>query len=121
MKISTCICEIVFSVEVLPPVKGSDIDVTPVQKFLSREYLGDLRWQAGDGGAIYEGKDRLTPVGFVPALEKLIALAMGQGGSKSVECLRLRTDLSPNAAVEDPEIPSDNLLNLVSCAGGDPD
>jgi hypothetical protein len=62
-------------VEVLAPVKSVDVDVTPLEKFLSHEYLGDLRWKIGDDGALYEGKDRLTPVGFVPALEKLIAIA----------------------------------------------
>jgi hypothetical protein len=62
------------AVEVLVPVKSVDVDVTPLQKFLSDEYLGDLRWQVGDDGALYEGKDRLTPVGFVPALEKLITM-----------------------------------------------
>jgi hypothetical protein len=61
-------------VEVLAPVKSVDVDVTPLEKFLSHEYLGDLRWKIGDDGALYEGKDRLTPVGFVPALEKLMAM-----------------------------------------------
>ena len=68
-----------IKVEVFTPENGNDIDVTPVQKFLSREYLRDLCWQVGDDGAIYEGKDRLTPVGFVPALEKLIALTITSG------------------------------------------
>ena len=62
-------------VEVLAPVKSVDVDVTPLEKFLSHEYLGDLRWKIGDDGALFQGKDRLTPVGFVPALEKLIAIA----------------------------------------------
>ena len=62
-------------VEVLAPMKSVDVDVTPLENFLSQEYLGDLRWKIGDDGALYEGKDRLTPVGFVPALEKLIAMA----------------------------------------------
>jgi len=67
--------ESAVDIEVLPAVKSVDIDVSPLQKFLSHEYLGDLRWQIGDDGALYEGNDRLTPVGFVPALEKLIASA----------------------------------------------
>jgi len=61
-------------VEVLAPGQSVNVDVTPLEKFLSQEYLGDLRWKIGDDGALYEGKDRLTPVGFVPALEKLMAM-----------------------------------------------
>jgi hypothetical protein len=55
---------------VLPQIKS--IDVTPLKKFLSPEYLRDLGWRIGEDGAIYEGTDRLTPVGFVPTLDKLL-------------------------------------------------
>jgi len=77
--------ETAAEVDVLAPVKSVDVDVRPLEKFLSHEYLGELRWKIGDDGALYEGKDRLTPVGFVPALEKLIAMAK----QKSAMSLRI--------------------------------
>jgi hypothetical protein len=63
--------------KVLPQIKS--IDVTPLKKFLSPEYLRDLGWRIGEDGAIYEGMDRLTPLGFLPTLEQLLEVTITSG------------------------------------------
>lgn len=69
-----------IQVEVLPPLKG--VDVVPLERFLSEDWLGDLDWCVGEDGALYEfgpaGQGvRLTPIGFVSALKGAIKLVRG--------------------------------------------
>ncbi|AIB12611.1 hypothetical protein ABAZ39_11525 [Azospirillum argentinense] len=69
-----------IQMEVLPPLKG--MDVVPLERFLSEDWLGDLDWRIGEDGAIYEfgpaGQGvRLTPIGFVSALKGAIKLVRG--------------------------------------------
>lgn len=54
--------------EVMPPGKKR-VDLVPLEKFISSEWLDDNQWHVDQNGAIYDANgDRLTPVGFVPAL-----------------------------------------------------
>jgi len=61
----------------LPPVQ---IDLVPLRKFLSSDWLADNQWKVDANGAIAMAHgDRVTPVGFVPALSKLIEWLSGEG------------------------------------------
>lgn len=58
--------------EIIPP-NPQRFDLVPLQKFISDEFLDDNRWCVDQHGAIRDANgDRLTPVGFVPALSAIL-------------------------------------------------
>ena len=57
----------------LPAPLFARVDLTPLRTFLSADWLADNQWVVDANGAVATAAgDRVTPVGFVPALSKLI-------------------------------------------------
>lgn len=63
-----------------PALQLGRVDLVPLQKFLSSDWLADNHWSVDANGAIVTADgDRVTPVGFAPALSHAIAALSGNG------------------------------------------
>ncbi|MBR9971812.1 gamma-mobile-trio protein GmtX [Magnetospirillum sulfuroxidans] len=72
-----------FEVEILPPRK-SDINLGPLERFASADWIDDQAWTIGESGALYNGNAMISPAGFVPTLRAVIEYV------RNTQCRRSR-------------------------------
>lgn len=73
-----------FEVEILPSRK-SDINLGPLERFASADWIDDQAWTIGESGALYNGAAMVSPAGFIPALRAVIEYVRTAQGRRTRE------------------------------------
>lgn len=73
-----------FKAEILLPRK-SDINLGPLERFASADWIDDQAWTIGESGALYNDNAMISPAGFIPALRAVIEYIRNAQGQRSGE------------------------------------
>ena len=55
--------------EILPPAPRVSLNLGPIERFVSEDWLDQNAWTVSEAGTILDGPNSITPPGFVPAVK----------------------------------------------------